>query len=332
MITDLSQLSAADIDGLPFGYIALDRDGQVRKYNRFEADLSRKDPNSVLGKNFFRDVAPCTQVREFEGRFRDFVDGKADGLTLSFDFEFAFRHGRQKVRIGLVRSPLEKEIIVTVNRIRDLGLSLSAELTHDAVTGSLLDANARPVISANDDFWQALDAMTDGQPGAQRRAFFHRLGKDWGWKHALRVENFVQREHGLTMREVELQIALESLSGSLGVLGLGRFDVDLEYRSRGLVLISHRGSPFVAMLARREGRRCDLLAGLFGGFLSYLSGRSLVGREIECSRSPSTPCRFVVGTERRLERFFDPVPGSADANLHVAMNISSAEPTEPGNE
>ena len=328
MIDDLSQLSPSDVDSLPFGYIALDRNGNIRKYNRYEADLARKDPQSVLGQNFFRDVAPCTQVQAFEGRFRDFVDGKTKGPTLSFDFDFDFHHGRQKVRIGLVRSPLEKEVIVTVNRIRELGLSLSAELSHDPVTGRLLDASDNPVISASADFWQALDAVVDGRDEAQRRAFFHRLGKDWGWKHALRVERFVQQEHGLTLREVELQIALESLSGSVGVLGLGRFDVGLEYRSRGLVVISHHNSPFVAMLAGRDGHRCGVLAGLFGGFLSYLSGRSLVAREIECSRSVAAPCRFVVGTERRIERLFDPAPGSADANLRLALNLEpdAAEP------
>ncbi len=325
MITDLSQLSAADVDSLPFGYIALDRDGTIRKYNRYEADLARKDPQSVLGKNFFRDVAPCTQVQDFEGRFRDFVDGTVDEPTLSFDFEFAFRHGRQQVRIGLVRSPLDREVIVTVNRVRDLRLSLSAELNHDAVTGRLLDAAGKPVTCANGDFWRALDSLAAGQPEIERRAFQHRLGKDWGWQHALRVESFVQREHGMTLREVELQVALESLSGSIGALGLGHFDVSLEYRARGLVVISHHNSPWVSTL-ERDGDRCGVLAGLHSGFLSYLSGRSLHAREIDCSRSLTTPCRFVVGTERRLDRLFDPPEGSADAHLLLALGVSTTAP------
>lgn len=117
MSDDLSNLSAAEIDSLPFGYIALAPDGTVRKYNHYEAELARKNPQDALGKNFFREVAPCTQVREFEGRFQDFVNGRSPEPTLSFDFEFAFRHGSQKVRIGFVRSSLIKEVIVTVNRV-----------------------------------------------------------------------------------------------------------------------------------------------------------------------------------------------------------------------
>ncbi len=323
MIDDLSQVPAAEIDALPFGYIALAPDGTIRKYNRYEADLARKDPQAVLGRNFFREVAPCTRVREFEGRFRDFVDGEIRDSTLSFDFEFAFRHGTQKVRIGLVRSPLEKEVIVTVNRIRDLKLPLSAEIRHEPAEGRLSDAASRPVVTANADFWQALDALYGREP-AERGRFLHRLGKDWGWRHAVRLESFVQKEHGLALREVELQLALESLSGSLGVLGLGRFDVDLGYRNRGLLVAVHHGSPFAALLPDRDGPCCDVLAGLVAGFVSYVAGRFLAAREISCGTSPGRPCRFVVGTERRLERLFDPVPGSPDADLLLALDARPA--------
>ena len=63
MKDDLSRLSPSEIDALPFGYIALAPDGTIRKYNRYEADLARRDPQDVLGRNFFTEVAPCTQVR-----------------------------------------------------------------------------------------------------------------------------------------------------------------------------------------------------------------------------------------------------------------------------
>jgi photoactive yellow protein len=321
MSEELLNLSAAEIDSLPFGYIALDPEGNIRKYNRYEADLARKDPQKVLGKNFFREVAPCTQVQDFEGRFRRFADGEIEDPTLAFDFEFAFRHGTQKVRIGFVRSPLEKEVIVTVNRIRNLELAMSAELQHQASVGRLADATDRPVVVANPDFWQALESLHADRDPEERHAELHRLGVQWGLQHALRVEGFVQRQQQKTLREVELQLALESLSGSIGTLGLGHFDVHLGYRDRGILLVEHHESPFAALLADRDAVRCDLLAGLHAGFLSYLSGRYLVAREIGCSSRTGEPCRFVVGTERRLERLLDPVPGSVDAHLLVALGV-----------
>ncbi len=145
------------------------------------------------------------------------------------------------------------------------------------------------------------------------------MGKGWGLQHALRVEGFVQKSHEQTLREVELQVALGCLSGSIGVLGLGRFEVRLDFRSRGLLLVEHHESPFAQMFEQQDGCRCTLLAGLHAGFLSYLSGRGVEAREISCSDLPQTPCRFVVGTERRLGQLFDPAPGSNDVDLWLAL-------------
>lgn len=319
-MTDLSRLSVADIDALPFGFIGLAPDGTIRKYNRYEADLARTDPQSVLGRNFFRDLAPCTQVKEFEGRFRDFAAGAGES-TLSFDFVFTFRHGAQKVRIGFVRSPMAEEVIVTVNRVRDLALPLSALIEHDAARRLLLDSAGRPVVALGDDFWRALGDALGGPGQGAHDETLHRVGVEWGLSHALRVEALVQREQRLALREVELYVALEYLSGSLGVMGLGHLEVDLQYRRRGLLVTTHADGP-MARAAGEEGRRaCALIAGLHAGLLSHLSGRRLAGREVTCGRGPQEPCRFVIGTEARLERLLTPVEGSSDSDLLVALGL-----------
>ena len=329
MRDDLSALTAAEIDSLPFGYIALAPDGTIRKYNRFEADLARKDPQEVLGRSFFREVAPCTQVQEFEGRFREFAAGNTAEPSLTFDFEFHFRHGSQAVRIGLIRSPLAQEVIVTVNRLRRLALPLTAGVTADPAAGRLQDTAGQTVTLVNEDFWCALDLLWRHAPEAQRQDALHRLGRDWGLRHARRVERLVQQTYGVTLREAELQIALECLSGSLGGLGLGRFDVLFEHRQRGLLVIHHQDSPFPGLLGdTREGPCCGVLAGLHAGFLSHLSGRLLSAAELACGHAAGEPCRFAAGTEARLQRLLRPEPGSSDAALLVALGGRLPTPVE----
>jgi photoactive yellow protein len=319
-MTDLSRLTEADIDSLPFGFIGLTPDGTIRKYNRYEADLARTDPQQALGRNFFREVAPCTQVKEFEGRFREFAAGAGEP-TLCFDFVFTFRYGAQKVRIGLVRSPMSEEVIVTINRVRDLSLAHSAHIEHDTARRLLLDAAGRPVVALGDDFWRALSDAVGSPSNSAHDDTLHRVGVEWGLRHALRVEALVQREQHLALREVELYVALEYLSGSLGVMGLGHLEVDLQYRRRGLLITSQRDGP-TARASGGEGlRSCALMAGLHAGLLSHLSGRRLAGRELNCARGPQEPCRFVVATESRLARLFDPVEGSSDANVLVALSV-----------
>ena len=239
-----------------------------------------------------------------------------DQPSLTFDFEFRFRHGTQKVRIGLVRSPLDGEVIVTVNRRRDLDLALSSEISADPIRGTLERAPGDRVVATGADLWRSLDRALGGL-GESGRKVLVQTGVDWGVQHALRIERLVQRQHGTTLCETELQAALEVLSGSLGMLGLGAFDLELGYRRQGLLVVSHHNSPFAAFAAtdRAERTHCDVLVGLHAGFLSYLAGRRLAARETSCSHGPDEPCRFVVGTEARIERLFDAPEGSRDRQL-----------------
>jgi photoactive yellow protein len=86
-------MSASELDGLPFGAIRLDKNGTILSYNATEAKLTGRDPKRVIGKNFFTQVAPCTNVQAFAGRFREGV-AKGDMHEIfpyRFDFEMAPR-------------------------------------------------------------------------------------------------------------------------------------------------------------------------------------------------------------------------------------------------
>lgn len=99
-IIGLSAVYRKQLDELPFGVIELDAEGVVTAYNRAEAALARTQVERVLGRNFFTEVAPCTAVREFEGRFRRFLDG--DEKLEQFDFTFSFREGPVGVEIFML--------------------------------------------------------------------------------------------------------------------------------------------------------------------------------------------------------------------------------------
>lgn len=101
-----------EFDKLPFGAIRLDRNGIVRAYNRWEADLARRRPEAVIGRSFFRDIAPCTDVAAFRGRLDAIVPGQEG--THVFDFMFAFPWGERAVRIRfMVESADDRWVFVT---------------------------------------------------------------------------------------------------------------------------------------------------------------------------------------------------------------------------
>ena len=97
---EVGRMSAAEIDELPFGAIQLDGSGTVLAYNRYEAALAGRERAKVVGKNFFREVAPCTRVREFFGAFEEGVRRRE--LDEVFDFVFRFPQGDRHVRIRMV--------------------------------------------------------------------------------------------------------------------------------------------------------------------------------------------------------------------------------------
>ncbi len=86
-----TSLSEEELDNQPYGVIRLDRDGNILSFNRHEEHLSRKRRADVLWKNFFMEVAPCTQVRELHGRFVEGVRARRMNVTVGFVFRFPHR-------------------------------------------------------------------------------------------------------------------------------------------------------------------------------------------------------------------------------------------------
>ncbi len=106
---DLEKASAVqDVDDLPFGVIVVDRSGTITEYNTYEAKMTGFSKERVLGRNFFHDVAPCTAIKEFEGRFADFLTSHATSVE-PFEFTFPFAKGPQRVSIVFVRMNFDSE-------------------------------------------------------------------------------------------------------------------------------------------------------------------------------------------------------------------------------
>ena len=137
-------LSRDELDRYPVGVITLDRAGTVVYYNRAEATFSRIKPHEVIGRRFFGDVAPCTAVREFEGRFTTFAASHDDGAE-RFDFTFAFAWGRQDVAITMLRRAGRDEIqllVKVLSSARKRGETRSPALPGTSPAGMVQPATA----------------------------------------------------------------------------------------------------------------------------------------------------------------------------------------------
>ncbi len=112
----VSRLSDDAIDGLPFGLLTLDSAGRVIAYNDTESRMSGLPRDRVLGRDFFNDVAPCTRVRDFQGRFFELVQNPVEVRVQSFDFVFRFAHSEQQVSIVIVPARTRGQFRVAMTR------------------------------------------------------------------------------------------------------------------------------------------------------------------------------------------------------------------------
>jgi photoactive yellow protein len=115
MIDMADTLTDTELDALPVGVIQLDSAGTILKYNETESHLARRTAAEVVGKNFFDDVATCTRVQEFHGRFLEGVARRE--LNVTFGYRFRFRDERVKdVTITMAYRPESETVWVFVER------------------------------------------------------------------------------------------------------------------------------------------------------------------------------------------------------------------------
>ncbi len=106
-------MTPGELDGLPYGVIQLDRTGRILKYNAVESRLASLAPEDAIGKQFFTEVAPCTRVQEFYGRFKEGVIREM--LDTSFTFHFAFKQFPRDVTVRLFFSKRTRTVWVLIS-------------------------------------------------------------------------------------------------------------------------------------------------------------------------------------------------------------------------
>ena len=115
ILQDIEAMGESELDALPVGVITLDKHARILRYNKMEADMARLDQRSQIGKDFFKEVAPCTANPEFQGRFNDLV-ARPSGVE-NFDYVFKFSWGHQRVHIMFVKKGGREDIDVLVTRL-----------------------------------------------------------------------------------------------------------------------------------------------------------------------------------------------------------------------
>jgi photoactive yellow protein len=112
VLGEVDGMTNLELDALPFGAIQLDREGTILQFNEYEANLSNRRAPDTIGLNFFLEVAPCTNVRTFYGRFQEGIERGA--LHVTFPYRFNFKHMARDVSVTLFYSGTTRTVWVFV--------------------------------------------------------------------------------------------------------------------------------------------------------------------------------------------------------------------------
>jgi len=111
----LAKMDDKGLDQLAFGAVQLDSKGNILHYNAAEGEITGRDPAAMKGKNFFQEVAPCTDRPEFRGKFQE---GVANGdLNALFEYTFDYEMKPTKVKVHMKKAISGDSYWVFVKRI-----------------------------------------------------------------------------------------------------------------------------------------------------------------------------------------------------------------------
>ena len=111
----LANMDDSQLDELAFGAIQLDGNGTILQYNMAEGDITGRNPQDVIGKNFFREVAPCTDSPEFYGKFKEGV--QSGNLSTMFEYTFDYKMTPTKVKVHMKKALTGDSYWVFVKRV-----------------------------------------------------------------------------------------------------------------------------------------------------------------------------------------------------------------------
>lgn len=304
----LEALGDADLDALSFGVIALDREGTVLRYNQYESRLARLDRNQVIGRNFFREVAPCTRSAEFEGRFQRYAASNSQQPE-RFQYVFDFKFGAQDVAVELLRpSELERYyFLINRTQFRDVRAEgvpapLQSELSPgEAQLGVRRDSAEQRIVQLPSVFFSGLRATCDRLAPETWPMFCYDWGVEWGRRAAIDLDANVFQTEGKALSELSMRRVAELLAAWFRELGLGSPVLDFSFAASGCLVVELQRSALAEATPPRSsasttGRReqCSLFSGCLSALLSHVGGRRLSVRELRCGTGQSALCSFLV--------------------------------------
>ncbi|TVR03862.1 MAG: 4-vinyl reductase [Deltaproteobacteria bacterium] len=152
-----------------------------------------------------------------------------------------------------------------------------------------------------EDFIVGLQEGLENEVGEASAVIMYQCGLEWGKVDMQRFEERVQGEFGRSARDMNVNFVLETWWWPLTAAGWGSWRVDLSRVKQGYIMVDLYNSAVAQSLEPLGKPVCHLYAGMMAGAFSTFIRRELSCIEIQCYAMGEDHCRFLIGSEKRVD-------------------------------
>jgi uncharacterized protein len=154
---------------------------------------------------------------------------------------------------------------------------------------------------AGEDFIVSLQQGLESELGDGSARVLYKCGYKWGQREMRAFVPLIEKEYNKKLQELGAAFFLEQWWLPLQAEGWGTWKLDMTQRRQGMIFIDLFNSAIAGSIGQAGKPVCHLYAGLFAGVFAYLTKNDLSGIEVQCDAAGDDFCKFIIGTEKRID-------------------------------
>lgn len=167
--------------------------------------------------------------------------------------------------------------------------------------GEIRDRYRKRNVMVNEDFIVGLQKGLEKEVDDVAPIIMYKCGLQWGLEDMKNFERRFSDEFEWTsMRKMNTDMVLETWWWPFQAMGWGAWSFDFSHKKQGLIFVDLYNSAIAQSIGNVGKVVCHFYAGLFAGVFTYLSQKELSGIEIQCYSMGESYCKFLLGSEKKV--------------------------------
>jgi uncharacterized protein len=194
----------------------------------------------------------------------------------------------------------------------------------DMEPGTIMDYHRQRNLLVGEDFIVSLLKGLEHEVGESAGWLCYQIGFEWGKQDAVIFADWFKEFYNLTLATSNLAFAMETWWWPYTAQGWGTWLPNLSGRESGFFYVDLFDSAVAKSLGYMGKPVCHLYSGLLAGFFSAAFKQNLCSTEIQCYAMGNDFCRFLVGSEQRIQAAEFWITSGAKAN-EIAERFEAGE-------